>query len=91
MAIDKDRLITEAYSNKIVMRDIIKPTIATLAVKFNDLSCEPIKAKKRGAPIEKYYFTWQAEKQIAGQTNLNDAAEEMTKFKESKKKEKVTK
>lgn len=78
--------IPESYSNKIIMRDIIKPTITTLSTKFNDLKCEPIKAKAKGAPIIQYYFTWQAEKQIAGQTNLNDAAEELNKFRESKKK-----
>lgn len=64
--------IPEAYTNKIIMRDIIKPTIATLAGKFKDLECEPIKAKKRGAPVEKYYFTWQAEKQIPGQQTIAD-------------------
>lgn len=78
--------IPESYTNKIIMRDILKPTIAVLAEKFNGLTCEPIKAKKRGAPVERYYFTWQAEKQIEGQINLNDAAEELSKYKEGRKK-----
>ncbi|SES43352.1 Protein involved in initiation of plasmid replication [Butyrivibrio fibrisolvens] len=82
--------IPNAYTNKIIMRDIIKPTIATLSDKFNGLTCEPIKAKKRGAPIERYYFKWQAEKQIAGQTNINDAEDELARY-NNKKVKKSTK
>lgn len=80
--------IPEAYTNKIIMRDIIKPTMSTLATKFNNLKCEPIKAKKRGAPIVQYYFTWQAEKQLKGQTNINDAEKELIEYNASKKKTK---
>lgn len=76
--------IPEAYTNKIIMRDIIKPTIATLSTKFKDLECEPIKAKKRGAPVEKYFFKWQAEKQIAGQMTIADLEEQPQKKKKSK-------
>jgi plasmid replication initiation protein len=83
--------IPNAYTNKIIMRDIIKPTVAVLSDKFKGLTCEPIKAKKRGAPIEKYYFKWQAEKQVAGQTNINDAEEELIKYNKSKKTKKSTK
>ncbi len=80
--------IPESYTNKIIMRDILKPTTTILAEKFNGLKCEPIKAKKRGAPVERYYFTWQAEKQIEGQTNFNDAEKELNEYNKKKKKTK---
>ncbi len=79
------------YSNKRIMGDILKPALAILSDKFDDLKCEPIRAKKRGAPIERYYFTFTAEGQTSGQTNMNDAEEEMTKFKASKSKKKTAK
>lgn len=81
--------IPESYSNKIIMRDIIKPIVETLKEKFKDLKCEPIKAAKRGAPVERYYFTFQAEKQIPGQQTIADypgvlPGEEKAKKKKSK-------
>lgn len=79
--------VPDNYSNKRIQGDILKPALKTLSEKFNDLNCEPIRAKKRGAPIERFYFTWQAEKQVKGQTNINDAEEEMQKYKKSKKKD----
>ena len=77
--------IPDAYTNKIIMRDILKPSTAILAEKFKNLKCEPIKAKKRGAPVERYYFTWNAENQIEGQMTLADL-EEQQKPKPKKKK-----
>jgi len=64
--------IPNSFDNKKVMSKVIKPTLNVLAEKFTDLKCEPIKAKKKGAPIERYHFTWQAEKQIKGQMNIAD-------------------
>ena len=58
------------YSNKMILRDILKPALSTLEDKFKDLKCEPIKAQKRGAPIEKYLFTFTPEDQIPGQRNI---------------------
>lgn len=60
------------YSNKRIMGDILKPSLKLLDDKFDNLKCEPIKAQKRGAPIEKYYFTFTAEKQIKGQMTIAD-------------------
>ena len=68
------------------MGDILKPTLMILADKFDNLKCEPIKAKRRGAPVERYYFTFTAEKQIAGQTNFNDAEKELNEYNANKKK-----
>ncbi len=64
--------IPENYANKRIMGEIIKPALALLEGKFEDLKCEPVRAKKKGAPVERYHFTWQAEKQIKGQMNIAD-------------------
>lgn len=76
--------IPNNYTNKMIVRDILKPAITSLSSKFNDLKCEPIRAKKRGAPIERFYFTFTAEKQIEGQTNINDAIEQMQNYNQEK-------
>lgn len=65
--------IPQSYTNKIIMRDIIKPTLKALSGKFKGLKCEPIKARKRGAPIERYSFSFIAEKK------KNEQPEEKTK------------
>ena len=78
--------VPDNYSNKRIIGDILKPALKVLEDKFEDLKCEPIRAKKRGAPVERYYFTWQAENQLKGQTNINDAAKEMSKYKANKQK-----
>lgn len=64
--------IPQNYDNKKIMARIIKPAIDILQGKFEDLKCEPIRAKKRGAPVERYYFTFRAEKQIPGQQTIAD-------------------
>lgn len=64
--------IPESFDNKKIMGRVIKPTIELLADKFPDLKCEPIKAQKRGAPVERYYFTFRADKQIPGQQTIAD-------------------
>lgn len=64
--------VPEKYSNKRILGDILNPSLKVLEEKFVDLKCEPIKAQKRGAPIERYYFTWQAENQIKGQKHIAD-------------------
>lgn len=73
--VEELRLVLDVPANletKFIMRDIIKPTLENLQDKFADLKCEPIRAKKRGAPVERYYFTFQAEKQIPGQQTIAD-------------------
>lgn len=82
--------IPENYDNKKILARIIKPAIETLQDKFQDLKCEPIKAQKRGAPVERYYFTFRAEKQVAGQQSIADypgvlPGEEKPKTKRKKK------
>ena len=64
--------VPENYSNKRIMGDILKPALKLLEDKFEDLKCEPIRAQKRGAPVERYYFTFRAEKQIPGQQTIAD-------------------
>lgn len=81
--------IPESFDNKKIMGRVIKPTIEVLSEKFQDLKCEPIKAAKRGAPVERYYFTFHAEKQIPGQQTIADypgvlPGEEKAKKKKSK-------
>lgn len=78
--------IPENYTNKRIMGDVLKPALKVLEQKFEDLKCEPIKAKKKGAPIEKYYFTWRALGQTKGQTNIVDADRELSKQKDKRKK-----
>lgn len=53
--------IPETTDRKRIMPEIIKPTLERLDGKFKDLQCEPIKAKKRGAPIEKFSFSFEPE------------------------------
>lgn len=64
--------VPESYSNKRVMGDVLKPALKLLDGKFENLKCEPIRAQKKGAPIERYYFTFRAEKQIPGQQTIAD-------------------
>lgn len=53
--------IADDYITKNIMRDIIKPAIKELSNIFRNLDCEAIKAKKRGAPIERFSFTFEPE------------------------------
>ncbi len=53
--------IPETTDRKRIMPEIIKPTLERLDGKFKDLKCEPIKAKKRGAPIERFSFSFEPE------------------------------
>ena len=56
--------IPEKHTNKRVMEEIIKPSLSKLNDKFDDLKCNPIKAKKRGAPVEAYEFTFKPEEPL---------------------------
>ena len=78
------------YDNKKINAKILAPAVKILSEKFKDLKCEPIKAQKRGAPVERYYFSFQAEKQIRGQKTIADypgvlPGEEAPKKKKKKK------
>lgn len=82
--------VPENYSNKRIMGDVLKPALKLLEDKFEDLKCEPIRAQKRGAPVERYYFTFRAEKQIRGQQSIADYPGVLPGEEEPKSKKKKT-
>lgn len=62
----------KSYSNKIFMRDCVNVAIKELSNGyFKDLKVEPIRAKKRGAPIVAYTFTFRKSKDIPGQQGMD--------------------
>ena len=80
--------IPEKLKNKYVMDDIIKPTIDILRTckGLSDLEVEVLKARRKGSPVMGYRFTWTPNGQIKGQTDIEDALSEMTKYKKEKEK-----
>ncbi len=80
--------IPEKLKNKYIMDDIIKPTMEILRTckGLKELECEPIKARRKGSPVMGYRFTWTPNGQIKGQTDIEDALSEMTKYKKEKEK-----
>ncbi len=70
-----------------IMSKIIKPGIEVIksCKGFSDLEVEVIRSPRRGRAIVGYKFKWTPEKQYKGQQTLEDGAEEMRKYKESKK------
>lgn len=62
----------KSYSNKIFIRDCVKPAIDELIALecFDDLVFKAHRSHKRGAPITNIEITFEAEKQIPGQLNL---------------------
>ena len=80
--------VPKSYSNKYMMErcvDVAIEEISKLDISFNGFKCEPVYARKRGNPLDKLVFTWQAEKhefipkvedeQIDGQMNIADYPE----------------
>lgn len=68
--------VPKAYTNRQLMQDCVSVAveeISGLNGSFKDFKCEPIYARKRGKPLDKLMFTWQAEKseQIEGQMSLD--------------------
>lgn len=51
----------ESYDNKYVMDLIIKPSLQELKKYFQNLTCEPKYAAKRGRPVTGYIFTFTSE------------------------------
>lgn len=63
----------KSYPNKIFMRDCVNVAIQELSRGyFKDLKVTPIRAKRRGAPIEAYEFTFRKSKDVPGQYNVTD-------------------
>lgn len=67
--------IPEELEKKYHMRNCIKPAIEELTrlCYFKDLKVEPVKARKKGAPVTAYEFTFRKSDQIAGQESFYDA------------------
>ena len=68
------------------MDKVIKPSIEVLksCKGFSDLTVEPVQGSGRGRAIIGYKFKWTAENQIPGQSTLDEASEEMQKYKAAK-------
>lgn len=62
----------KSYANKVFMHDCVGLAIKELSNGyFKDLKVEPIRAKKRGAPIVAYTFTFRKSKDIPGQQGMD--------------------
>ena len=61
-----------SYTTKRFMDNCLNPAVKELKEKgfFSDLKVEPIRAKRRGAPITHYEITFKPTDQIPGQQNL---------------------
>lgn len=76
--------IPTSYTNKLMMQKCVAVAIdeiSNLDKSFKGFKCTPLYARKRGQPLEKLVFTWQAEKteyvvkntdQIDGQAEFSD-------------------
>lgn len=84
--------IPEKYEPKIITRDIVLPSVEILRgfKGLEDLEVEPIKAKRRGSPVIGYRFTWTPDGQIKGQSDMDEALAELTKYKAQKEKGRKT-
>lgn len=67
--------IPEELEKKYHMRNCIKPAIEELTrlCYFRDLNVTPIKARKKGAPVTAYEFTFRKSEQISGQASFHDS------------------
>ena len=74
----------DTYENKMFMARVITPAIKELQKDFPLLKCEPMRARTKGRPITGYHFTFEADGQIPGQTTIDQAAEEMERYKAAK-------
>lgn len=66
--------IPKSYKPKSIMKDIIKPSLERLAPFFPNIKCETITAKKKGAPVERYYFTWKPEENKKEKSKENNVS-----------------
>lgn len=67
--------IPNTYKNRDVLEKAIKPAIEELTrlCYFKDLNVTPIKARKKGAPVTAYEFTFRKSEQISGQASFHDS------------------
>lgn len=54
--------VPKSYTNSIIMRDIIKPTVEALQPIFPDLRCESIRSRTQGRRVTSYRFVFDAQK-----------------------------
>ena len=80
--------IQEKYTNKQLMQSVIVPAVKELQKDFPLLNCETTRARTKGRPLTAFHFTFDVDGQIPGQTTIDQAAEEMKRYKELKAKEK---
>ena len=50
--------ISSKYRTRDIISKILAPSVAELSEYFNELKCEPIRARKRGKPIVGFYFSF---------------------------------
>ena len=82
----------EKHTNKQLMQAIIAPAVKELQKDFPTLACEPIRARTKGRPVTGYHFTFEADNgQIPGQTTIDEAAEEVRRYKAKKTREQTKK
>lgn len=63
----------KSYANKVFMHDCVGVAVKELSNGyFKDLKVEPIRAKKRGAPIVAYKFTFKKSHDVPGQTFMDN-------------------
>ena len=53
--------VPESYEQRDINKRVMKPILNELSKAFKGLTVEPIKAKKPGAPVAAYLFTWEPE------------------------------
>lgn len=70
-------LIPKSYKQSDIQKRVIAPSVEELKKEFKGLKCIPHHAPKRGAPIDRYTFKFQATDQIPGQTTVNDYLESL--------------
>ena len=76
-----------SYTNKLFMYECVNPAVKELSRGyFDNLTVEPIKAAKRGAPIVAYQFTFSPSDQIPGQMSIYDLDDQEPKKPRAKKK-----
>ena len=57
--------VPKSYTNRQLMQDCVNVAIEEISKSdgsFKGFQCEPVYARKRGKPLDKLIFTWQAEK-----------------------------
>ena len=79
-------LIPKSYKQSDIQKRVIIPSIEELKSEFKGLKCIPHHAPKRGAPIDRYTFKFQATNQISGQQTVQDYLDSLNSQKTAKKK-----